>query len=121
MSNFANELFELGAKITAPNALTNLELQTRQQKYDYIAKLSGNGSTDLRIEDAKPLQAGVQKVFDIMSDGNWYSVPQLRELSGLDQADRRMRTLKEHGYKIHKQRIKNSRSFEYRLGIDCKI
>ena len=81
MSNFVNELFELGAKITAPRALTSLELQTWQEKFDYIAKLSGNGSTDLRVEDAKPLEAGVKKVFDIMSDGKWYSVPQLRELS----------------------------------------
>jgi hypothetical protein len=121
MPDFAMELFELGKKITAPRALTNIELRTRQQKFDYIAKLSSNDSTDLRIKDAKPLQAGVQKVFDIMSDGKWYSVPQLRELTGLDQADRRMRQLKERGYKIHKQRIKDSRSFEYRVGIDCKM
>lgn len=119
MSDFADDLFKLGAKITKP--LTSLELQTRQQKFDYIANLSGKGATNLRIEDAKPLEAGVKKVFDIMGDGKWYSIPQLRELTGLEQPDRRMRALRERGYTVHKQRVRNSRSFEYRLGIDCKI
>ena len=117
MNNFEKELFELGGKITAPRALTNTELRMREQKFSYVEKLSNQHSVDLRIEDAKPLEAGVKKVFDIMSDGMWYSVPQLRELSGLDQADRRMRQLKERGHKIYKQRIKDSRSFEYRLGM----
>jgi hypothetical protein len=121
MSNFAMELFELGAKITAPSALTNLELQTRQQRFDYIAKLSGNGSTNLRVKDAKPLQSGVAKVLEIMSDHEWYSVPRLRELTGMDQADRRMRELRDHGYTVDKRRIQDSRSFEYRLRFDCKM
>ena len=125
MSDYTEKLWEFAQAMPPVNAVQSIrnpheKLDTRKEKIDYIAKLSGNNSNDLRVKDAKPLQAGVQKVFDIMSDGKWYSVPQLRELSGLDQADRRMRSLKEHGYKIHKQRIKDSRSFEYRLGIDCK-
>ena len=121
MSNFAMELFELGAKITAPSRVTLEKLNTRKEQFEYVAKLSGNGSTNLRVKDAKPLQSGVAKVLEIMSDHEWYSVPRLRELTGMDQADRRMRTLKEHGYTIEKRRIKDSRSFEYRLRFDCKI
>lgn len=117
MSDFAMELFELGAKITAPFPVHKI-LETRKDKERYIQKLGGN---TLRPKDAKPLHSGVVQVLEIMSNREWFSVPMLRELTGMDQADRRMRELKTYGYTIEKRRIKDSRSFEYRLKFDCEM
>tara|TARA_R110000824_G_scaffold5263_3_gene24417 strand:+ start:3047 stop:3445 length:399 start_codon:yes stop_codon:yes gene_type:complete len=115
MSDFATELFELGARIVRVTAPLPVHLETRKDKERYIQKLGGD---TLRTKDAKPLHAGTKKVLQIMSNGIWFTIPELREASGLDQADRRMRELRGHGYMIERKRIGDSRSFQYRLKYD---
>jgi len=112
---FANNLFELAKAM--PISIVE-PLNTRQQKQKYVKKL---GNETLRAKDARPLQAGVLRVYEIMADHNWHTIPELRERSGLECPDRRMRQLRSCGYTIEKRRIDDSRAFEYRLKFDVTI
>ena len=112
---FEIDLFELAK--TMPAAIIE-PLETKQQQQEYIAKL---GNKTLRLKDAKPLHAGVLRVHEIMADHQWHTIPELRERTGLDCADRSMRKLRSYGYAIEKRRIDDSRAFEYRLKFDVTI
>ena len=126
MNDFTEKLWEFAQAMPPVNAAQSIrnpheKLDTRKEKIDYIAKLSGNGSNDLRVKDAKPLHAGVLKVFNIMNDNEWHTIPELRERTGLGCADRAMRKLRSYGYTIDKRRIGDSRAFEYRMKFDSLV
>jgi len=81
----------------------------------YVASIGGEGI--IRKQDIPILYKGVQQVFDIMKDGNWYTIPQLRERTGQEGADRRMRELRQNGYTVDRRRVGDSRLWEYRLDL----
>jgi len=109
---FETDLFELAAAaIIEP-------LETKQQQQEYISKF---GNKTLRLKDAKPLHAGVLRVHEIMADHQWHTIPELRERTGLDCADRIMRKLRSYNYTIEKRRIDDTRAFEYRMSFDVTI
>ena len=84
-----------------------------------VDALGGNGT--LTSDDVKELNAGVVKVLEIMSDGAWHTIQELRDKTGLASADRRMRQLRDLGYKIRLDRPSKSRFWYYRLVMldDC--
>jgi hypothetical protein len=81
----------------------------------YIASIGGHGV--VRQQDIPHLKKGVQQIFDIMKDGNWYTIPQLRSMIQQEGADRRMRELRKVGIVVEKRRVNDSRLFEYRMDV----
>ena len=105
-----NDLFDTIVKITTARNTINAAVADQE----HCKSLGGPG--DLRVDDMPEVRAGVKRVLEIMSDGNWYSNQELRDATGLEQADRRRRELSAMGYTIHKRRVGGSRHFVYRLG-----
>ena len=81
----------------------------------YIESIGGKGI--VRQKDIPDLKKGVQQIFDIMKDGRWYTIPQLRQLIHQEGADRRMRELRKAGIVVDKRRVNDSRLFEYRMDV----
>jgi hypothetical protein len=79
-----------------------------------VDALGGNGV--LTKKDVKELNQGVVIVLEIMQDGEWHTVQELRDKTGQACADRRMRQLRDFGFSIQAQRdSKNRRLWYYRL------
>tara|TARA_R110000824_G_scaffold294669_3_gene483061 strand:- start:1544 stop:1972 length:429 start_codon:yes stop_codon:yes gene_type:complete len=100
-------------RIEQINAQTEIMLDFYESKY--VASIGGEGI--IRKQDIPILYKGVQQVFDIMKDGKWYTIPQLRERTGQEGADRRMRELRQNGYIVDRRRVGDSRMWEYRLDL----
>ena len=81
----------------------------------YIASIGGERV--VREMDVEHLKAGVRRVYEVMQDGEWHSIEELRERTGQAQADRRMRELRAEGFTIEKKRVGESRSWAYRLQV----
>ena len=103
-------------KIEQTNAKTEAMLDFYESKY--VASIGGEGI--IRKQDIPILYKGVQQVFDIMKDGNWYTIPQLRDRTGQEGADRRMRELRQNGYTVDRRRVGDSRLWEYRLDVPAQ-
>ena len=65
-------------------------------------------------KDSVQLQTATQRVYRYMSDGQWHSIQDIAQASGVWSGDRRFRDLRQLGYTIEK-RQDGPRSFSYRL------
>ena len=81
----------------------------------YIASIGGERV--VREMDVEHLKAGVRRVYEVMQDGEWHSIEELRERTGQAQADRRMRELRAEGFVIEKHRVGGSRLWLYQLQV----
>lgn len=79
----------------------------------YIQSIGGQGI--VKQHDVKPLRDSVKQIYEIMKDGNWHSIPELRQATKKDSAGRRLRELREAGISIEKKRENNSRLWKYRI------
>lgn len=79
----------------------------------YVASIGGDGI--VREQDVRPLKKGVQLIYDIMKDGKWHTIPELRNRIHQEGADRRMRELRQAGITVEKRRVGDSRIWEYRI------
>ena len=81
----------------------------------YVASIGGKGI--IREQDIPALKKGVQQIYDIMKDGQWHTIPELRERINQEGADRRMRELRQAGFTVEKRRVGESRLWQYRLDV----
>jgi hypothetical protein len=80
-----------------------------------MTSLADTSQGYLFASDWKELRAGERQVWRILSDGAWHTLSELREATGLESADRRLRALRNHGFIIECRRIGPKRSFVYRM------
>lgn len=67
-------------------------------------------------KDFRELNDAVQRVFALMSDGDWHEAQEIINVSGQREGLRRMRDLRRHGYTIESVRVsQDSREFKYRI------
>lgn len=69
----------------------------------------------LTAQDKADFSRAEQLIIDYMRPGQWVTKGELRKLTGQEQADRRMRALRERGFTIECKRFGETRDFRYRL------
>ena len=90
-----------------------------------IKRLGGEGILDL--EDILDFTESVQRVFSLMSDGEWHTSDEIKRAAAdgdymMESGKRRMRELRDvDALEIEKRRPDDSREYEYRLQIKNTI
>ena len=73
------------------------------------------GFTSMTPHDFSGLQAACRRVYDLMRDGEWHTAQAIIDASGQREGIRRMRDLRQIGYRIETDRPGQGREFRYKL------
>jgi hypothetical protein len=73
------------------------------------------GFASMTPHDFAGLQAACRRVYDLMRDGEWHTAQAIIDASGQREGLRRMRDLRQIGYRIEQHRPDGSREWSYRL------
>lgn len=85
------------------------------------AQSIGAADAPLTSDDLPQLQAGESRVLDLMKDELWHTSDAIKAAASdcdggrASEGLRRMRSLRQHGYQIHKRRVPGTRDWEYKL------
>lgn len=111
-----NNRTQMKGELTMQNELDN---QTYLFEVDNIppeiAKLRNHGAP-LSTQDLKDFSKSQYKVYQLMRDQLWHSATEIIEASGLRSGLRVMRTFRDKGWQVNKQKSKEySREWMYQL------
>lgn len=71
------------------------------------------GFENATASDAAELQTAAGRIYQFMRDGQWHTTQEIAQASGVWSGDRRMRDLRQLGYKFEKRQ--DGRTFSFRM------
>ena len=71
--------------------------------------------TSMTPHDFSGLQAACRRVYDLMRDGEWHTATEVIDAAKQREGLKRMRDLRQIGYKIETDRPGQGREFRYKL------
>lgn len=102
-----------------PHMVKVAQFRARAEDFDLQSIVNSHiGQHNLTRSQLLDLDSSTGRVFDLMKDGEWHDATTIIAASGVREGLRRMRTLRQHGHVIEREKVEHDRrEYRYRLII----